>query len=299
MSNRNNRSAKELIEELKNHKNETIKPKQSSNRKKTILTTTALILTAVATVVTPVVVYRKRNESYEISIHSEVLNFETYSITVKRGETISTLKQKLNVFEGHVLVGVYKDQECKIPYEDTEKVTKNTKIYLKYEKEKFNVTVSNGVIIIREDKSNLSSGEKLLYGEKVTVSFEETEGFVMETFKINGVEYNENGVEIEVKEDLNITYNEVNACGLSFELNPNGTGYIVSDYDGGEPNVIVPSKVYNKPVVEIPYSYVDIFGDGSSVGPFIENGDKVESFFKNTSAPPFKHLTLTMTFTKQ
>ena len=77
-----------------------------------------LALAAGTAAVTPIAVYYK-NKKYEIVVESEVDNFTAYSITVKRGATISTLKNQLNDFAGHNLVGIYKDSYCTIPYSDS------------------------------------------------------------------------------------------------------------------------------------------------------------------------------------
>ncbi len=104
-----------------------------------ILTT----LAAGSVVVAPAVIYYL-NKDYEITVYSDANSFNTYSFTLKRGAMISDLKEGLREFTGHKLVGIYKDPEFKVPYTESDKVDKNTNIYLKYEKISYKVNLPEG-----------------------------------------------------------------------------------------------------------------------------------------------------------
>ncbi len=110
-------------------------------RMKRVATAAATIMSAGAIFIAPAVIYFKRNEEYEITISSQTENFQSYKIALKKGATISKLKDRLNVFEGHILEGIYKDPECKIPFSETDKVAKNSHVYLKYIKEQFSISL--------------------------------------------------------------------------------------------------------------------------------------------------------------
>ncbi len=129
--------------------------KRKKNPGKVIAGTTVAVLAAAATVIAPTIIYHKRNEEYEISVFSEASTFNSYNVSVKRGATISTLKNKLNIFEGHELEGIYKDPECTELFSDSDKITKDTNIYLKYEKKKYKVTLPAG------------AGYKTIYSDSV------------------------------------------------------------------------------------------------------------------------------------
>lgn len=259
--------------------------------KKKIIISTAFAITGAAVIVTPIIIYKKENSAYEVLIESSNTNFQSYAMTLTKGATITNLKSKLVKMEGHILTGVYKDEACTIKYEDTEKVTKNSVVYLKYEKltysvslpssENFKILYStsvdinkiewgdtftfqvlleepyslsdievivddetltpdkngfyqisfvdndflvkiNGVEINTYSIANLpsqvtvvNSKGKILtkkdtieYGESVTVSFNETVGYDVSKFAVNGKEII-SGETIVVTENLNIVYQEV------------------------------------------------------------------------------------------
>lgn len=116
--------------------------KQRAGKKKKIAVVTTLAVAAATTAVVPIVIFsNKKDKVYEIVVQSEAQNFESYSVTLTRGATISHLIDKLNIFEGHILVGVYKDNECTIPYSNTEKVKKDTTVWLRFEKERYSVNL--------------------------------------------------------------------------------------------------------------------------------------------------------------
>ena len=136
-----NISNKKELETIYTHRDaigNAIKSNKKRRIKKTNATTTA-ILAAGATVITPVIIYRKKEAVYDISVQSEVKDFQAYTISVKRGTSIATLKNKLYAIDGHVLEGVYKDEACTILYQETDKVTANSKVYLKYVKEIYSI----------------------------------------------------------------------------------------------------------------------------------------------------------------
>ncbi|MBQ3502754.1 MAG: hypothetical protein IJA72_03720, partial [Clostridia bacterium] len=99
-------------------------------------------LTAVAVPVTLFVNRVTTTTEYEIMVEtSGVDGAQKYSIDIKKGATIGKLKTRLNVIQGHQLIGVFKDAEFQQEYNDNDKVTANTQVYLKYEKEKYVITL--------------------------------------------------------------------------------------------------------------------------------------------------------------
>ena len=188
--------------------NPILKPQKNKKSAKKIAGNVLLALAAGATAVTPVVVYYK-NKKYEVVVESEVDNFTAYSITVKRGETISNLKKRLNEFVGHNLVGIYKDSYCTIPFSDSDKVTKNTKVYLKYERIKYVVTMPESLehcdifYTTSEDLSAIEWGTKFSFVVKLKEDYQNSYDRSNIQVLVNGVAINPDAVWNDNKE---ITY---------------------------------------------------------------------------------------------
>lgn len=164
------------------------KEDKKTNRKKRAIATTAIVMAAAATVVAPAIIYYKRNEEYEISIYSESNTFEAYSISLKRGATISTLKNKLNAFEGHTLVGIYKDAKCTKLFADKEKVTKDTKVYLKYEINTYTISLPSSNAIKKYVYSDTVDITAIPWGESFQFMIEFNEYYIHDEIivKANG-----------------------------------------------------------------------------------------------------------------
>ena len=217
-------------------------PKKKLTAKK-IAGATLMALAAGAVVITPAVVYYK-NKEYEIVVESEVDNFTAYTLTVKRGATISMLKKQLNVFEGHNLVGIFKDPECTIPFSDSDKVTKNTNVYLKYEKLTFTVKIptvaeNNAYSITFSDTYDLNAvewGTEFSFAIKLNYGYEQSDIQVL----VNGVAIEPSTIWEEsnelvyitspVAEDLNIDIMGVSINTYSLTL-PSSEDYSI-EYDG-------------------------------------------------------------------
>ena len=193
------------VEEKKVEETETTKhsytrgeTKKKGGKGKAVAATTVAVLAAAATVISPQIIYHKRNEEYEISIHSEVESFESYSVTVKRGATIETLKNKLNAIEGLELEGIDKDQDCKEPFLTTDKITKDTSVYLKYEVKKFEVRLpqQTGYKIIYSDTvdiENISWGESFEFRIVLDDSYAESSDNMVVRADGEELKANENG----------------------------------------------------------------------------------------------------------
>ena len=94
------------------------------------LMTTAVVLLLVAGVTVPTAIYlEKRNVSVDIDPNIEIL--EEYTINVRRGTYIKDLT--LQKIEGYTFIGFYKDAELTKPYNENDRLTKDTTIYAKYE----------------------------------------------------------------------------------------------------------------------------------------------------------------------
>ncbi len=94
------------------------------------LMTTAVVLLLVAGVTVPTAIYlEKRNVSVDIDPNIEIL--EEYTINVRRGTYIKDLA--LQKIEGYTFIGFYKDAELTKPYNENDRLTKDTTIYAKYE----------------------------------------------------------------------------------------------------------------------------------------------------------------------
>ncbi len=168
--------------------------KETQKRRiKRALTAVTTVLAAGTVCIAPVVIWYKKNEEYEITIESQTENFHAYSITLKRGATISNVKENLNVMEGHNLVGIYKDEACTIPYAADEKVTKDTAIFLKYEKLTYSVSLptSKCFNIVYSDTLNI---DEIEWGEAFNFRIDFTENYVLDDMivKANGVELKSN-----------------------------------------------------------------------------------------------------------
>ncbi len=74
-------------------------------------------------------------KEYVVTMQSETDGFVSYSITVKEGVTISEIKNQIRSIDGYTLEGVYKDQACQQPYADTDVISANTTVYLKFNKD--------------------------------------------------------------------------------------------------------------------------------------------------------------------
>ncbi len=74
-------------------------------------------------------------KEYVVTMQSETDGFVSYSITVKEGVTISEIKNQIRSIDGYTLEGVYKDQACQQPYADTDVISANTTVYLKFIKD--------------------------------------------------------------------------------------------------------------------------------------------------------------------
>ena len=123
-----------------------------------------------------------------------------------------------------------------------------TSVDVEVELDRYTISeIPSQVTITDEFGNSIATGGSVEYGTLLTASFVESEGMVNETFEVNGVAIN-NNEELIVKTDLNITYTEVAACGLGFTARFDGSAYIATSYDGSVADVVIPSKVYNKPV---------------------------------------------------
>lgn len=115
----------------------TLKPKVPANK---VVGSILAALAAGVSVGVPAVIYYN-NRELEISIESQADNFVAYKLEIRRGTKIGNLKSKLDVFDGHTLVGIYKDPEYQLPYQDSEILKKDSSVYLKYEKWTYSVNL--------------------------------------------------------------------------------------------------------------------------------------------------------------
>ncbi len=127
----------ENVDKVESTETKNVKIKTSTKR---IVTSILSSLAAGVIVGVPAVIYYN-NRELEISIESHMDNFVAYKLEVKAGTKIGTLKSKLNVFDGHTLMGIFKDSKYKNEYKDSEKLKKDSKVYLKYEKWTYSVTL--------------------------------------------------------------------------------------------------------------------------------------------------------------
>ena len=199
---RSRKSAKQIKKEIENIYSNPNAPiwqniKEIKRKKiKRRLTASAIALTAGAVFVAPAVIYFKRNDEYDITIESSAENFVAYKITLKKGSLISHLKQKLNVFNGHNLVGIYKDEACTIPFSDSDEVKKSTQVFLKYEKIKYTVSFPKSEAFEIEHSTAVDTNE-IEWGENFNFRINLNEDYSKSEVKVysNGQEIlpDENG----------------------------------------------------------------------------------------------------------
>ena len=148
----------EVLEKIEKAEKNLNTLKNKKKRKTKIILSTTFALAGAAVIITPIVIYKKENSAYEVFIESPNSNFQSYAMTLTRGATIANLKNKLVGMEGHILTGVYKDESCTTAYLDTDRVTKNAVVYLKYEKLTYSVSLPT------------SENFKILYSSSVDIN---------------------------------------------------------------------------------------------------------------------------------
>ena len=245
--------------------------KQKRKKVKTVVATTTAILAAGAAVVTPIAVYRKKNEIYQVAVSSEVAGFESYTVKIQRGSTISKLKEKLNFFAGHELIGIYKNRQCTNQYKDGDKVTKDTQVYLKYEKYKYTVTSPDPAFAtINYFGQDLS---KVEWGTTVNFTINRKSGYegVAFTVKVNGkaLKADDNGVyQIkDIDENKIITIEDVEYLTVS-----NIPSNVVVTNSNGD---VLTSNSQIIKSEDLKFTYVET--NGYIMSEFIVNGERVEN----------------------
>ena len=164
--------------------------KENKNkRRKVRLAASLAIVAAGAITITPIIVYNKKNEYYEITIESQTESFQTQVLKLKRGSTISNLKDLLDVMPGYCLVGIYKDYECTIPYSEDDKIEKNVNVFLKFAQKKYSITFpqdQTGYEIIYFDSNDDLTD--FLWGDDFTFSIKLDSAYINSNIvvKVNG-----------------------------------------------------------------------------------------------------------------
>lgn len=224
------------IEKIDVYKNILRNADKKRKAKRIILTATSLAMVAGVAAAPAVALYYRKNEKYEIVISSEISNFKQYSIKLKRGSTIATLREKLDIFAGHVLEGIFKDEECTIPYKNSDKISKDKTVYLKYSKENYSITLpqSEAYTIIYSDSVDIN---KIPYESSFEFRVELNESYSGSnlTVKANGevlvpsngwyaIDFVDSNLEIEIS---GIRYN-------IYEINSIPSQVTVLDEDGNE-----------------------------------------------------------------
>jgi len=113
----------------------------SKKRIKRTIITCLLVLFAGLVITVPSVIYILSNKTYSVTLSSKADNFQSYSVQVEKNTTISEIKQQINDIEGHEFIGVFKDEGCTEEFLESDKITKNTELYLKFEKYIYSITL--------------------------------------------------------------------------------------------------------------------------------------------------------------
>ncbi len=125
------------------------KKKNGKIVKSIIVGASSIIAVAAIAVPTALTLTNKNDEtdaaSYEITISTNIVGIESYSLNVKEGTNISELKSMFRAIDGYKISGVYKDEALQHEYFDNEYIKANSKIYIKFSVATFNVKVYSDV----------------------------------------------------------------------------------------------------------------------------------------------------------
>lgn len=178
------------------------------NKRKQIAIGAAAGVLGTTAILIPTVKYITESQKQIITMKVQGTHYETYKLEVKRGSLVKNLK----VFQitGYKFVGLYKDEACTIPYNETEKITKNSTVYCKYEPITYTVSYpmkQEGYVVNAEQI--VEYGNKFIFTVTLLDEYNKSDVVV----KVNGdkVYPNEYGQYIIsfVKSDLNITVGNV------------------------------------------------------------------------------------------
>lgn len=271
-------------------------------QKRKVLTATAIALTAGAAVITPSIVYLKNTSEYEVVVNPQLTDYMAYTIKLTSGSTIANLKEKLNAIDGHVLVGIYKDSNCTIEYLDTDKVSRNSKVYLKYATITYDIIMSEdaktagGMFDIipasGTDMNSIKWGDTFTFRVQLNEGYETSEYVVQangETLTDNGsgwysVVFATDNIEIDVELlTFNLTFSYSNApwrVGYSED----GEGMCVTNQDGEfviNMSEVVEPKIKKGDVLTISY-WSSVTYQACNVKTCTINGEPIENYAKIT-----------------
>ena len=214
----------------------------TNKRKKIAIGATAGVL-GVTAVLVPTVKYLVDNQKHIITMKVQGTHFETYKLEVKKGSLIKELKTY--TITGYTFVGFYKDEACTIPYTASERVTKNSTVYCKYEPTTYAVTYLTGqegyCINVETDKAQ--HGFEYIFTVNIFEDYNKSNYMV----KVNGktITADEYGVYTvpNVESDLHITVENVvkNKIETSLNLGDN-TLFLIVDSDASLEDVLVENK---------------------------------------------------------
>lgn len=153
-----------------------IAAKKKRDRNKKIATATAGILLAGVAFAVPAIIYANKMGEYTITIQSNAEGFVSYTLKVKKGALIKDIKKDIKGLEGYNFVGIYKDKECTHPFNDNEKLTANSTVYLKFEVQHFKLIMPEGpgFKVITTESEDLDNIE---YGTPITFLIQLNEGY--------------------------------------------------------------------------------------------------------------------------
>ena len=157
---------------------------KSSTRKKAAVAT-AVVLLLIAGVSVPTAVYlSKRKVSVDIENNVDVI--QEYTVNVKRGTTIKDIVPQ--DIKGYTFVGFYKDENLTQPYDEDEKINKNTTIYAKYEANTYKLTLPTSPSFtiegegIENNQVEVEHNSEYSFKLNLSTGYEESEI----TVKVNG-----------------------------------------------------------------------------------------------------------------
>ena len=271
-------------------------------QKRKVLTATAIALTAGAAVITPTVVYLKNTSEYEVVVNPQLTDYMAYTVKLTRGSTIANLKEKLNAIDGHILVGIYKDSNCTIEYLDTDKVSRNSKVYLKYATITYDIKMSEdaktagGMFDIipasGTDMNSIKWGDTFTFRVQLNEGYETSEYVVQangETLTDNGsgwysVVFATDNIEIDVELlTFNLTFSFSNTP-WSIGYSQDGEGMYATNQDGEfviNMSEVVEPKIKKGDVLTV-YYWTSVTYQACNVKICTINGEPIENYAKIT-----------------
>ena len=157
---------------------------KSSTRKKAAVAT-AVVLLLIAGVSVPTAVYlSKRKVSVDIENNVDVI--QEYTVNVKRGTTIKDIVPQ--DIKGYTFVGFYKDENLTQPYDEDEKINKNTTIYAKYEANTYKLTLPTSPSFTIEGEGIENNQVEVEYNSEYSFKLNLSTGYEESeiTVKVNG-----------------------------------------------------------------------------------------------------------------